>query len=131
MTFMAVRDGFPAKAAATFGAFTDFEAYLTSNSRAAKIVDVVWPDYGCRKQEILSSRSTPRWAEKLTVPILLMHGGADRQVSPSQTLNLASLLQQLGKEYGLQIFAGDTHTLSKNAVERDRQAGRWFKQHMQ
>ena len=30
MTFMAIRDGFPANAAATFGAFTDMDAYVRS-----------------------------------------------------------------------------------------------------
>jgi dipeptidyl aminopeptidase/acylaminoacyl peptidase len=60
-----------------------------------------------------------------------MHGGADREVSPSHALALATKLQALGKPYQLIVRAGANHTLSGWVAQRDAQAIDWFRQHMQ
>lgn len=130
MSLLALRDGFPARAAATLGAITDLAAYLQHDSRAARIVNTVWPDYDTRRGEIHSTRSALQWPEKLKKPLYLMHGGADRQVSPAQTLRLALLLEELGHTYGLTIFPGADHVLSKFQIDRDQQAIRWFRKHL-
>ena len=129
MTFLAIRDGFPARAAATFGGFTDLAAYLHADPRANQLVHSIWPDYDDRQEQILAARSAIQWPERINTPLLLMHGGADRQVSPAQTLSLATRLEALKKKYGLHIFAGDNHIVSTHRVERDRQAVLWFKEH--
>jgi dipeptidyl aminopeptidase/acylaminoacyl peptidase len=67
------------------------------------------------------------WPESLGIPLLIMHGGADRRVNPSQSLTIAQKLQSLGKTYELIIYAGD---LSRNQEERDRKAVAWFRKHM-
>jgi len=67
------------------------------------------------------------WPESLGIPLLIMHGGADRSVNPSQSLTIAQKLQSLGKTYELIIYAGD---LSRNQEERDRKAVAWFRKHM-
>jgi predicted esterase len=67
------------------------------------------------------------WPESLGIPLLIMHGGADRSVNPSQSLIIAQKLQSLGETYELIIYAGD---LSRNQEERDRKAVAWFRKHM-
>jgi predicted esterase len=67
------------------------------------------------------------WPESLGIPLLIMHGGADRSVNPSQSLTIAQKLQSLGETYELIIYAGD---LSRNQEERDRKAVAWFRKHM-
>ena len=130
MCMLALRDGFPARAAATIGAITDLAAYLQRDSRAARLVHTIWPDYDSRREEILFTRSASQWAEKLKRPILLMHGGADPQVDPLHSLKLAMRLQELGHPYGLTIFAGGDHNLNQFSAERDQQAIQWFKKHL-
>ena len=130
MSLLAMRDGFPARAAATFGAITDLAAYLKEDARAARIVHAVWPDYDARREEIHAARSALQWPEKLKKPLFLMHGGADRQVSPEQTLQLALRLEELGRTYGLMVFPGGDHTLSRYQDERDQQAIQWFRKHV-
>ncbi len=131
MTFQALRDKFPANAAATFGAFTDLEAMITAAPKqTAPMVKTIWPDYENRKTEINQRRSAVLWADALTVPLFLMHGGADRSVSPGQSLALAARLQELGRPYQLFVFAGDNHLLANNQVERDLKAAMWFKKHL-
>jgi dipeptidyl aminopeptidase/acylaminoacyl peptidase len=129
MVFQAVRDGFPARAAATFGAFTDLDE-ITSSSSGAATAKKIFPDFEERREEIISRRSALRWPERLGIPLLLMHGSADRDVPPSQTLQLAAQLAKMKKEFGVIVFPGGTHILQQRRVERDRQAVEFFRRHM-
>ena len=132
MTFQAVRNNFPANAAATFGAFTDFEALITASPKLYQpLIKAIWTDFEARKDEIIKTRSALQWADKINVPLLLMHGGSDQSVDPLQTLNFAQTLQKLGKSYELMIYNGDNHILSKNQKDRDAKAIAWFKKHLE
>ena len=132
MTYQALAHGFPANAAAVFGALTDIEALVRDHPEVytPALLKQFWPDFEARRAEIFRSRSALRWAESLNAPLLIMHGGADRAVSPAQSLALAQRLQQLGKTYGLVIYPGDGHTLARNQEDRDRRALLWFKAHL-
>ena len=131
MTFQALRNGFPVNAAATFGGFTDFEALINEQPDLYNpLIKAIWADFDTKKDEIVKTRSVMAWADKINVPLLLMHGSADKSVNPIQTLNLAQLLQKSKKEYELIIFNGDNHTLTKNQKERDAKAITWFKKHL-
>jgi dipeptidyl aminopeptidase/acylaminoacyl peptidase len=132
MTFQAVRRGFPANAAAVFGAFTDMEALIKHRPGVYRpeVLKQLWPDFDARRDEIVKSRSAIHWPEALGVPLLIMHGGADWSVSPLQSLALAQKLQELGKSFELVIYAGDGHILSRNQEDRDRHAVELFRRHM-
>ncbi len=131
MTFQAIRNGFPINAAAVFGAFTDLESLINSDpNRYQQMIKVIWPDFESRKEEIIYTRSAIKWPEKINIPLLVMHGGADKSVDPVHSLNLAQQLQKLGKKYELLIYAGDNHILSRNQEDRDRRALGWFKKHI-
>jgi len=133
MVFQAVRDGFPARAAATFGAFTDL-ADLTSAPRGAATAASIWPDFDERREQIIERRSAMRWPERLTLPLLLMHGSADDSVPPAHALRLAVRLAETagegGPEYGVIVFPGGNHILSRQRIERDRHAVEFFRRHM-
>jgi dipeptidyl aminopeptidase/acylaminoacyl peptidase len=129
MTYQAVRDGYPLRAAAMYGAFTDLGTFLDSSPQAKALAPKIWPDYESKKEEIHRRRSAMAWAEKLGVPILIMHGGNDTSVSPAQALALASKLQSLGKRYELIIRAGSNHVLTDWRIERDQHAMDWFRRH--
>lgn len=131
MTFQAIRDGFPLNAAATIGGFTDFNALVTSKpEQYDPLLKQIWPDYAAHQEEINHRRSAIRWADKLNVPLLLMHGGGDHTVNPEQTLNLAQLLQKAGKSYELIIVNGETHSVSHDETYRDARVVEWFRKHL-
>lgn len=132
MTYLAIKKNFPANAAAVYGAFTDMEALIKDNPEVYRpqLLNQIWPDFNSRKDEIFRSRSAIFWPESLTIPLLIMHGGADRGLNPSQSLTIAQKLQSLGKTYELIIYAGDSHRLSRNQEDRDRRAVAWFRKHM-
>jgi dipeptidyl aminopeptidase/acylaminoacyl peptidase len=129
MVFQAIRDGFAARAAATLGAFTDLSE-LTASGPGAATARKIWPDFEQRRNEIISRRSAIQWPDQLRVPLLLMHGSADRDVSPAQTLLLATQLAKTQREFGVIVFPGGNHTLRQQRVEHDRQVIEFFKRHL-
>lgn len=129
MTYQAIRDRFPARAAVVFGAFTDLEV-MNRPAHMQKVVEQLWPDYATNRQAIVERRSAKYWPEKLDVPLLIMNGTADPQVDASQALNLALQLQALKKEYSLVLYANGNHVLTKDRLDRDERALLWFEAHM-
>ena len=132
MTYLAIKRNFPANAAAVYGAFTDLEALIKDNPQVYRpqMLNQLWPDFDSRKDEIFRSRSAIFWPESLSTPLLIMHGGADRGLNPSQSLTIAQKLQSLGKTYELIIYGGDGHRLARNQADRDGRAVAWFRKHM-
>jgi len=130
MTYQAIRDGYPVRAAAVYGAFTDLHALLDSSAQSRAAALSIWPDYASNAETIAERRSALRWPERLNTPLLIMHGGNDHEVPPSQSLALAMRLEQLGKSYELVVRAGDNHVLTGWRLERDGQAIDWFRRHM-
>ena len=130
MTYMAVRAKLPIRAAAVWGAITDMGEFLAKSDPEGKLAHAVWPDFDEHKQAILQSRSALAGASEITVPILVMHGGADRSVDPTHSLRMAAELQRLGRQYELHVFAGDNHVLKASQVERDREVVAWFLRHI-
>lgn len=130
MVYQSLREGADVRAAATVGAFTDLEATMTGDDRSRGMAEQIWPDFERRRQEIALRRSAIRWVEALRVPLLILHGGADPQISPRQSLDLALRLQELGRPYELHVLAGEGHSLSGMADARDRQVAEWFRRHL-
>jgi dipeptidyl aminopeptidase/acylaminoacyl peptidase len=130
MTYQAIRDGYPLRAAAVYGAFTDLRALLESSPQARAAAPTIWPGYPANADAIHQRRSALMWPEQLHTPLLILHGGNDRDVSPSQSLALAARLEQLGKPYELVVRAGANHTLANWRVERDAHVVGWFRRHL-
>jgi dipeptidyl aminopeptidase/acylaminoacyl peptidase len=130
MTLQAIRDGFPARAAAVFGAFTDLDMLLQEDAKAAAVARQIWPDFDSNRTAIAERRSAVRWADRISTPLLIMHGGADTNVSPRHALQLAAALEQHKKTYELVIVAGARHVLGPFEAERDARAVRWFQRHL-
>jgi dipeptidyl aminopeptidase/acylaminoacyl peptidase len=128
MTYQAIRDGFPARAAAVVGAFTDQGALLDAAPELKKMTDKLWARE--KPGEALERRSAIRWAEKIQMPILIQHGSSDDAVAPLQALQMATRLQELKRPYQLVIYDGDGHVLTKNRELRDRAVIDWFRAHM-
>jgi dipeptidyl aminopeptidase/acylaminoacyl peptidase len=127
MCLLAAKHDFPARAAAVWGAITDLGAYLAEDSPARRIAPAIWPGFPANEAEIVESRSAMRWPEMINIPLLIMNGTADSQVSPLYAIQLASALQKLGKRYELKIFYGENHIPTVRAPERDEEAVKWFR----
>lgn len=130
MTYQAIREKFPMRAAAVYGGFTNLAELAAPGGKFASAAAMIWPGYAEHSAEIIRRRSALQWPDQFTTPVLIMHGGADSDVPPAQSLALATRLQELGKPYELIIRAGAHHVLTEWRVERDAQAIEWFRRHM-
>jgi dipeptidyl aminopeptidase/acylaminoacyl peptidase len=130
MVLQAIREGFPAHAAAIYGGFTDlFSLFEEFPEQYEKVGDQLWPDWRTNTDETLGRRSAVRWAEKIDIPLLIMHGGDDESMPVTQSLALAARLQELDKTYELHVFAYENHVISGRDDERDALATSWYEKH--
>ncbi len=126
MTLQALKRGAPVKAVAVVGAPTDLMANV-NNPGFIQFARSVYPDFDARRDEHLKSRSAILWVDKIEVPLLIMHGGADPGTSPTNAINLAQKLEEQGKTYELVVYAKDNHGVFRNAEDRLRRTVDWFK----
>ncbi len=130
MVLQAIREGFPAHAAAIYGSFTDlYRLFDEYPDQYEAMADQLWPDWRTNTDEILSRRSAVKWAERIDIPVLIMHGGNDQSMPVTQSLALVDRLQKLDKTYELHIFGYENHVISGRAIERDALATAWFEKH--
>jgi dipeptidyl aminopeptidase/acylaminoacyl peptidase len=123
MVYMALRDGFPARAAAVWGAFTDLEPLLASGPQAGA-AKTIWPDVD--HTELVRTRSAMRWADRINVPVLVMHGGADQDIPLSQSQRIDAELTRLGKTHDFIVFEDQQHVIGGRGAERDAATLAWF-----
>ena len=128
MVYQALRDGFPAKAAAVWGAFTDLSAVIATGPQQAKMAAQIWPDLDQNREAIVTRRSALRWADKIRTPVLIMHGTADEDIAVEQSQRLDAELTRLGATHRLLLFDGQQHRIGGRGAERDAAAIEWFRQ---
>lgn len=129
MTYLAMRNGAKIRAAAVVGSETDLAENLNRRPELRKgYIDNV-TGFSDKPGEALSDRSAIFWPQAISAPLLLMHGGDDWRVPPSQSLTFAAKLGSLRKPYELAVFQGDVHLLSFNWRDRDRRTIQWFDRH--
>jgi len=127
MCLLAAKHAFPARAMAIYGAITDMGTFIGEGRPARALAPTIWPGFPANEAEIVEFRSAIRWPEKISIPVLIMNGADDGDVSPVNALELATALEKLHKPYELKIFYGEKHVLAGRAAERDEDAMRWFR----
>ena len=115
-------------AAVIIGGPTD----LVTAPRRAEFDEFVYPhvihNYALDKDAALKRLSPLTWVDKLAArtPILLLHGGDDPRVAPSDSLRMASALQTQKHSYRLKIYEGGSHDLSESGLDVRSEIDRWF-----
>lgn len=126
MVYMALRDGFPARAAAVWGAFTDLEPLLAAGPQAGA-ANTIWPQYQDDRETLYRTRSALRFADRIGTPILIMHGGADEDIPLSQSQRMDAELTRLGKVHDFVVFDGEQHVIGGRGAARDARTIAWFR----
>ena len=82
MTYLALQHNMPVNAVAVGGGLSD----LVSEGKRRPALANVWrelnPGFEQRGETLLRERSAVYWAEKITVPVFILHGGADWRSEP-------------------------------------------------
>jgi dipeptidyl aminopeptidase/acylaminoacyl peptidase len=127
MVYQALRDGFPARAAAVWGAFTDLGAVIALGPAQARMAAQIWPDFEQEREDIVGRRSAIRWADRIRTPVLIMHGTADEEIPVEQSRLMAAELERLGQPHRLILFEGEQHRIGGRGADRDAAAIEWFR----
>ncbi|MES1158946.1 MAG: prolyl oligopeptidase family serine peptidase, partial [Terricaulis silvestris] len=122
----ALREGFPARAAAEWGGFTDLGPLIAEGGPQARNAALVWPDIDLHRADIVASRSAMSWADRINAPLLIMHGGADEDIPVEQSRQLDAELTRLGKVHEFRVFDGEQHVIGGKGAERDAAVVAWF-----
>jgi len=129
MSFLALKRGFPAKAAAVVGGVFDVEAFAQRAPRVVESAMSLNRDYASKGVVLLRELSVMNWPEQVNAPLLIIHGANDEEVPATEALTFATKLAQLAKPYELIVYAGDIHEAAKNRNDRDAKIVAWFNQH--
>jgi dienelactone hydrolase len=84
--------------------------YVGGRAAAERMIGKAWGD-----RERLRATSPALQAERISVPMLLVHGTADRTVPVAQSEDMASALRRAGKTYRYIEQRGGDHFLSRQA----------------
>lgn len=125
MTLQAIRSGAPVKAAVVVGAPTNTVARLHAPG-GDQFFRTIWPDFEARKEDHAINRSPVLWADKIGVPLLIIHGGDDQALPPQAAWDLAVKMKEFGNLYELVVYARDDHAVNNNAEDRLRRTVDWF-----
>ena len=133
MAYIALKRGIPVKAAAIIAGPSDLKAWADGRPDMVSGDDTydgfakVWPDYEHQSMEQYRARSAIYWADRINVPVLILHSRTDKFVPVTQALRMAAALQENGKVYSLLIYEQDGHSLPLNREDRNHRIIEWFK----
>ena len=131
MTYLALKQNIPVNAAAVMSGVTDLPGNAQDRPElVSTIYQELIPDFETRREDAMRERSAVHWPDKINVPLLMLHGTADRSIGAGRTLALAQKLQDLGKSYELIIYAGGDHGLTLDRADSERRVLDWFRRHM-
>lgn len=88
------------------------------------------PDYERDPSAFFRSRDALPVVDQIAAPVLLLHGSTGRLTGANQPLRRWTWRAGcLGKTYGLVMYAGEDHELSRNRADCDQKALEWFAAH--
>jgi dipeptidyl aminopeptidase/acylaminoacyl peptidase len=131
MSYLVARHTDRIRAIAAINGDADLELSLAFRPEMEQVYSERMPEYATRKSELLAQRSVLRWAEELPrgMPILMLHGGDDERVDPTNGPRLKRRLDAIGHPNKLVTYADDDHFLRKNRDAAVAEVVAWFRTH--
>jgi dipeptidyl aminopeptidase/acylaminoacyl peptidase len=119
--------------AAVLGApMTDLMQMRTTSDTGALVADYLEGEFWDDHYDVYRAHSPLLEAHRITTPVLILHGSADRHVLPAQSLALHRALQAQGLDTRMVLYPSAPHHLIEPA-QRLHAAGEivaWLKRHV-
>jgi dipeptidyl aminopeptidase/acylaminoacyl peptidase len=134
MTFKTLQEEYPqVKAAVVGGTPTDFTALLKDQPAFEPIFQKMIPGYAEDPEGELDERSAMKFADELPedVPILILHGEADRKVKIEQARHFAGLLEENSIPHQLLVYPGEGHGIDGERNDVLESVDAWFRAYLQ
>lgn len=129
MSFASVKNNLNIKALVLTGVISDLEKSLERRPGFGPMWAEMDPaNYSIDATKWLRDRSVIRWLDRIprNLPILMLTGSSDWRTNSSQTLVLATKLDELGQPLRLMLYEGSDHALSQHQGEVLGQMREWF-----
>ncbi len=129
MTCQAMAEGAQLSAAAIGAGLFDAAANLAARPPMERVFNRFIAGFEQSREEVLRVRSAVCWPEKITAPLLIMHGDADAVVDVAGARELYAKLDALGRDVKYVEYVGGDHALRKHWKLWMEETVRWFEAH--
>lgn len=128
MTYMAARELQTLKSITVWAGPTDLEGFLPHRPEMERVYQARIPHYKENKSAELTKRSVMKWSKELppTLPILILHGDADKRVNVIHATSIAKQLVENNQPHKLIVYKGDNHGLRKNRRQAYAEIINWM-----
>lgn len=128
MTYLALTRTDRIRAAIVLSGMSDLQESLRSRPEFERIWSNYIRDFSENKATAIKQRSAVQWIDRLpaSVPLLLIHGTADGNVSPMQAIDMAKALYDAKRPFRLVMFEGGGHGVPEFSADRDNQIHEWL-----
>jgi acetyl esterase/lipase len=132
MTYLAVARSQRIKAIAIWGGVTDLLAEAPRRPEMERVFSRLIPNYAENREQALKDRSVLYWLDRLPqqLPVLLLHGDADVQVSPINATTMAQKLKERKQPHKLVLYPQGDHGLRKYRSQVDDELVEWFNRYL-
>ncbi|MBB6454786.1 dipeptidyl aminopeptidase/acylaminoacyl peptidase [Salirhabdus euzebyi] len=129
VTYQAVKEGADVKAAASVAGISDLVSGYKQAPSSLKYF--LYETLGFLDANLSSykERSAVYWAEKIDVPLLLIHAKQDPVIPVDQTKKLAEKLKLAHKNVKMLLFDSRYHTLTDQTEQYLEEVNNWFSQY--
>jgi dipeptidyl aminopeptidase/acylaminoacyl peptidase len=127
--YEALRDGLPVRAAAIASGVADLGHALKGRPELDKVAAELIPDWASKRQEAIDKRSALRWADRIAVPLLLVHAREDWRVPLIEAQAMDATLTRIGREHKLVVIDGDVHQIYLHRAALVDALVQWFRAH--
>jgi dipeptidyl aminopeptidase/acylaminoacyl peptidase len=129
MTYLALTRTDRIRAAIVGAGPTDLERWIRERPEMeSEVAAELVPHWASQRAKAIAERSALRFVERLprNVPILLVHGSADKRVSPRDSLDMAQALFSSQRPFRLLIVEGADHAISERPDDYNLAARDWL-----
>ena len=127
--YEALRDGLPVRAAAISGGVADLAQAIQVRPVMESVAAETIPRWATERQQAIEHRSALRWADRITVPLLIVHAREDWRVPLAQAQAMDATLTRLGREHKLLVVEGDAHQIYLHRQALVDALVEWFHAH--
>lgn len=129
-TYLMLKKGFRANAAVCIAGVAELRNWNVFRSEMReRVYKRFIPDFEAREEAALEERSAICWPEKISAPLLLLHGTSDDRVQHQQSEMLAAELKHLGKPHELVLYEGGNHALTRHWEDVVKRTTEWLGRH--
>ncbi len=129
MTYLALKHGAQVNAAVVGAGLADLFDNMARRPEMETVAARYVDDYATQREALLTERSAVCWPEKITTPLLMLHGDADTRVNVSEARKLYAQLQALGRPVRYIEYPGGGHGLKREWKQWVAEAVAFFTAH--